>query len=551
MKFTYRWGQRPLEGFTIKRGLGQGGFGEVYFAVSDGGKEVALKMLYRGRTETELRGISNCLNYKHPNLVHLYDLKTDERGDHWLIMEYVQGESLSSVLRRHPTGLPLAQANDYFLQVAQAVAYLHDRAVIHRDIKPANVFVENGLLKLGDYGLSKTVGTSQLQQSANVGTVYYMAPEVARGESCTKQVDIYALGIMLFEMLTGDVPFKGESWAEIALRQQTDHPDLSRAPQEYIPILEKALHKKTERRYSNVLEMIQAVKQVGASLPLADHHEGKDMIHSSPVLKNPPEREANLESPRNAPPLRTRSTPPPVPNRKPPVPVNDPVPAIPYPTGVARMGELSWSMFLAPMFSLIVVGAWALGSYLFAKQVDWYKLAPFGVLSTLIAWIVLPVAKFRENEKYPVRGWIAFLGIPLALVAFWMEGWNWPKLVTSEVPPPPEQSYFNGFIQASPGSIEHLIGHTLLFCGSLAFIRWGNAVRRQRSDRFSTGRVIAAGVNSFLIWFVLWMLLKEYHPSSYHFLAFPAALAVVQFVSPWFPVPRQKRRAEKQQTLTV
>src|SRR5205823_8027876 len=175
MKFTYRWGQRPLDGFTIKRGLGQGGFGEVYFAVSDGGKEVALKLLLRGRTETELRGISNCLNFKHPNLVHLYDLQTDERGDHWLVMEYVHGEPLNAVLNRNTKGLPPDQARDWFLQVARAVAYLHDHAVVHRDIKPGNVFVEHGLLKLGDYGLSKTVSSASLTQSANVGTVYYMA----------------------------------------------------------------------------------------------------------------------------------------------------------------------------------------------------------------------------------------------------------------------------------------------------------------------------------------------------------------------------------------
>src|SRR5262245_45596350 len=130
MKFTYRWGQRPLEGYTIKRGLGQGGFGEVYFAVSDGGKEVALKLV-RGQSDTELRGIANCLNLKHPNLVHLYDLRKDIQGDHWLVMEYMHGEPLSAVLNRNPQGLPEAQARQWFLEAARAVAYLHDHAVVH------------------------------------------------------------------------------------------------------------------------------------------------------------------------------------------------------------------------------------------------------------------------------------------------------------------------------------------------------------------------------------------------------------------------------------
>ena len=261
MRFTYRWGQRPLDGYTIKRGLGQGGFGEVYFAVSDGGKEVALKLLVRGRTETELRGISNCLNFKHPNLVHLYDLQTDERGDHWLVMEYVHGEPLNTVLNRNAKGLPPEQARDWFLQVAKAVAYLHDHAVIHRDIKPGNVFVEHGMMKLGDYGLSKTVSSASLTQSANVGTVYYMAPEVGKG-ACTKQVDVYACGVMFYEMLTGEVPFRGDSWAEIALRHQTDLPELSRVPREYLTIIEKALNKKPENRYADMDEMIRAVEAV-------------------------------------------------------------------------------------------------------------------------------------------------------------------------------------------------------------------------------------------------------------------------------------------------
>src|SRR3954470_13987260 len=91
MKFLYSSGQRPLDGYTLKRGIGRGGFGEVYFAVSDGGKEVALKLV-RGARHIELRGVTHCLNIKHPNLVGLYDLKTDGRGDKWVVMEYVAGE---------------------------------------------------------------------------------------------------------------------------------------------------------------------------------------------------------------------------------------------------------------------------------------------------------------------------------------------------------------------------------------------------------------------------------------------------------------------------
>jgi serine/threonine protein kinase len=160
MKFSYCSGQRPLDGYTLKRGVGRGGFGEVYFAVSDGGKEVALKLV-RGDHQIELRGVAQCLNLKHPNLVALYDLRTDPQGDHWVVMEYVAGEPLSVVLSRHPDGLPRELAREWFLGLARAVAYLHDHGIVHRDLKPGNVFLENGMVKVGDYGLSKSISTSQ------------------------------------------------------------------------------------------------------------------------------------------------------------------------------------------------------------------------------------------------------------------------------------------------------------------------------------------------------------------------------------------------------
>ena len=109
MKFTYASGSRPLEGYTIKRGVGRGGFGEVYFATSDAGKEVALKLIRRN-LDVELRGVTQCLNLKHPNLISLYDIRTDDVGDQWVVMEYVSGESLEDVIDRSPNGMPADQA---------------------------------------------------------------------------------------------------------------------------------------------------------------------------------------------------------------------------------------------------------------------------------------------------------------------------------------------------------------------------------------------------------------------------------------------------------
>src|SRR5204863_5039045 len=100
IKFTYPSGSRPLEGYTIKRGVGRGGFGEVYYAVSDAGKEVALKLIRRN-LDVELRGVTHCLNLKHPHLLALYDVKQDDQENSWVVMEYVAGQSLEEAIEAH------------------------------------------------------------------------------------------------------------------------------------------------------------------------------------------------------------------------------------------------------------------------------------------------------------------------------------------------------------------------------------------------------------------------------------------------------------------
>lgn len=522
MRFTYRWGQRPLDGYTIKRGLGQGGFGEVYFAVSDGGKEVALKLLVRGRTDTELRGISNCLNFKHPSLVHLYDLQTDERGDHWLVMEYVHGEPLNAVLNRNTKGLPPEQARDWFLQVAKAVAYLHDHAVIHRDIKPGNVFVEHGSLKLGDYGLSKTVSATSLTQSANVGTVYYMAPEVGKG-SCTKQVDVYACGVMFYEMLTGEVPFRGDSWAEVALRHQTDSPELDRVPREYLAIIEKALSKKPENRYADMDEMIRAVEAVSRG--------GEHLRQEEPMLVTTA-------------PKKSTAVPPPLPKRSLPPIRNGSGSLAALPSARERLGELATSVASAPLAAVAVVAAWTLLQTIFRGKVDWYGLMPLYGLTVLLSWAVLVPGKIRERKRPLLGTWSMMLvGVGVGLSAFWLEGWTLPTLV-KDVAPPPNESYLAGAVQASPGTMEHLIGYMVMFGAALGVLSWRDHTRRRRKDRFSLGPVFAAGFVAFLLWVGWNIFIHTGDPPGYMFIALAGTAGVVQMVSPWTPPPppQPKRR---------
>ncbi|HAA68687.1 MAG TPA: hypothetical protein DCE55_06095 [Planctomycetaceae bacterium] len=254
MKFAYASGTRPLEGFTIKRGVGSGGFGEVYFATTDAGKEVALKRVQRN-SDIEMRGAKQCLNFKHPNLVALFDIKYDDDDAGWIVMEFVSGESLRDALDRYPEGMPHEEIRRWFTAVVEAVGYLHQHGIVHRDLKPGNVFDDGGTVKVGDYGLSKFIsGSRRHDQTESVGTFHYMAPEIGKGVY-GKEVDIYALGIILYEMLAGRVPFEGESSQEIIMKHLTDLPEVSGLPDGYREVVAQALSKDPQERFTTAEEM--------------------------------------------------------------------------------------------------------------------------------------------------------------------------------------------------------------------------------------------------------------------------------------------------------
>ncbi|MCA9010235.1 MAG: protein kinase [Planctomycetaceae bacterium] len=254
MKFALAPESKPLAGYTIKRAIHRGGFGEVYYALSDAGKEVALKLLHNN-LDVELRGVSQCLNLKHPNLVTIFDMRQDADKDHWIIMEYVGGKGLHEVLQENPGGLPLKEVFRWLQGMTAGLSFLHDRGLVHRDLKPANVFSDADQVKIGDVGLSKYISESRRSaQTQSVGTVYYMAPEVARGRY-GREVDVYSLGVILYEMITGRVPFEGETTAEILMKHLTAEPDLSVLPEKLRPILAAALEKDPDRRISDVEEL--------------------------------------------------------------------------------------------------------------------------------------------------------------------------------------------------------------------------------------------------------------------------------------------------------
>ncbi len=257
MKFTYPPGSKPLNGYTIEHGVGVGGFGEVYYAISEAGKKVALKKIQRN-LEIELRGVRQCLNLKHVNLIALWDIKTTPEQESWVVMEYVPGPSLRDIIEAHPHGMADDQIQRWFASIASGVAYLHQQGIVHRDLKPGNIFLdeESDVVKIGDYGLSKYIHPARRSgQTESIGTLHYMAPEIGRGVYGV-EIDIYALGVILFEMLTGNLPFDGESTHEIIMKHMTDLPSLSRVPERFQAVIRCALEKDPELRYRNVSELV-------------------------------------------------------------------------------------------------------------------------------------------------------------------------------------------------------------------------------------------------------------------------------------------------------
>jgi serine/threonine protein kinase len=256
--YRYQRGDRPLEGYTIEHAVGRGGFGEVYYAVSDSGKQVALKAV-QNYEDIELRGSGHCMNLKSPHLVTIFDVRHSERGDPFVIMEYVSGPSLRELLDDSPEGLGPEKAAWFIREISKAVSLLHDNGIVHRDLKPHNVFFEDGYVMVGDYSLSKVITTSHRSgHTLTVGTVHYMAPEISLGRY-DRTVDIYALGVLLYEMLTGKPPFLGESMGEVLMKHMSQEADVSALPEPYASVVQKAMARDPEQRYQSPDEMVEAL----------------------------------------------------------------------------------------------------------------------------------------------------------------------------------------------------------------------------------------------------------------------------------------------------
>ena len=258
--------------YKIIKSIGEGGMANVYLAFDTIlEREVAVKILRGDLAEDEKfvrrfqREANSASSLKHPNIVEVYDVGEDD-GKYFIVMEYINGKTLKSLIKKRGI-LTLEEVIDIMLQLTSAVSCAHDSYIIHRDIKPQNVMIlEDGRVKITDFGIAMALNNNELTQTNSVmGSVHYLPPEQANGSGSTIKSDIYSLGILMFELLTGKLPFKGENAVEIAIKQMREpipsvrniSPDI---PQSVENVVLKACAKNPKNRYETAREMFEDIK---------------------------------------------------------------------------------------------------------------------------------------------------------------------------------------------------------------------------------------------------------------------------------------------------
>ena len=285
--------------YEVVQHIGQGGMADVFLAIDTIlNRHVAIKILRSDQSTDAIsilrfeREAQAATTLAHPNIVEIYDVG-EYKNHHYIVMEYVAGKTLKKVIRDRAPLLNL-EAVDTMKQLTSAVAEAHKRGIIHRDIKPQNVIVKSdGSLKILDFGIATAKGSAQLTQANNVmGSVHYLAPELAKGEPASPQSDIYALGIVFYEMLTGDVPFKADQAVQIALQHMREPmPSVRKAnpnvPQSVENIIIRATAKNPKLRYQSCDEMLKDLEKC----MLPEHQNDKPLSLNDPIDKTPTKQE--------------------------------------------------------------------------------------------------------------------------------------------------------------------------------------------------------------------------------------------------------------------
>lgn len=260
-------GQKINDRYEIIRSIGEGGMANVYLGydtILD--RNVAIKIL-RGDLSTDEKFVRrfqrealSASSLAHPNIVEMYDVGEDN-GIYYIVMEYVEGKTLKQLLKKRGS-LTLSEAIDIMLQLTDGMAHAHDSYIIHRDLKPQNIMIkDDGQIKITDFGIAMALNATQLTQTNSVmGSVHYLPPEQASGKGSTIKSDIYSMGIIFYELLTGSLPFKGDNAVEIALKHMRDplpsvREDNPSIPQSIENIIMKATAKNPKNRYDDARQM--------------------------------------------------------------------------------------------------------------------------------------------------------------------------------------------------------------------------------------------------------------------------------------------------------
>jgi serine/threonine-protein kinase len=297
--------------YMIVSRLGEGGMADVYLAIDTLlNREVAIKVL-RGELSTDAvsllrfkREANAASTLNHPNIVEIYDVG-EEGGKHFIVMEVVRGKTLKQLISQRGA-MEKEEALAIMKQLIAAISEAHRKNIIHRDIKPQNVLVkDDGTVKITDFGIALAQDAMQLTQTdAVMGSVHYLAPECARGEAASNQSDVYSLGIVLYELLRGEVPFNGEAPVQIAIKHMREEIPSIREfnptlPQSLENIILKATAKNKNLRYQSAKDMsddlstcLSAARAKEAKIVLIDD----DMDSSTIVINQVSSAEPIVES---------------------------------------------------------------------------------------------------------------------------------------------------------------------------------------------------------------------------------------------------------------
>jgi serine/threonine-protein kinase len=286
--------------YRIERRIGSGGMADVYCAHdSQLGRQIALKVLHRRFArdaefvERFRREASAAAGLQHPNVVGVFD-RGEFDGTYYIAMEFLPGRTLKELIRDE-SPLDQLRAIDYAIQILGAASFAHRRGVIHRDFKPHNVIAaDDDRLKVTDFGIARAGASEMTETGSIMGTAAYLSPEQAQGQRVGAPSDLYSIGVIVYEMLTGRVPFTGESAVSIALKHVSEEPPpLRQLRPDVHPRLEqavgRALLKDPAQRYGSADEFIAALEQARAAISSGDNGAGTSTF--VPVQPPPEERD--------------------------------------------------------------------------------------------------------------------------------------------------------------------------------------------------------------------------------------------------------------------